>query len=279
MDLPSLSDLPTKELLDRALPLLMAWGFKVVGAIGILFIALIFAGWASRAIERGLAKTSVDLTLSRFLTRLVRWLILLLAAIGCLGAFGINVTTFAAVIGAAGLAVGLAFQGTLSNFASGIMLLLFRPFGVGDFVNMGGQSGTVFGIEMFTTTLDTPDNRRLILPNSTIFGQVIENVTFNTERRADVDVGADYSADIDQTREVLVAAAEGVPGRLQTRDVQVVLVGLGGSSVDWQVRVWGLTSDYLAIRQATIRAVKIALDEAGIGIPFPQVDVHLPPRQ
>lgn len=278
MELPSFSDLPTEEIIERALPLLMTWGLKIAGAIGLLFVSMIFAGWASRALERGLAKTNVDLTLSRFFSRSVRWLILLLAAIGCLGAFGINVTTFAAVIGAAGLAVGLAFQGTLSNFASGIMLLLFRPFGVGDFVNIGGRSGTVFGIEMFTTTIDTPDNRRLILPNSTIFGEVIENVTFNTERRADIDVGADYTADIDRTREVLVAAAEGVPGRLPARDVQVVLVGLGGSSVDWQVRVWAETGEYLAIRQATIRAVKMALDEAGIGIPYPQMDVHLPPR-
>jgi small conductance mechanosensitive channel len=222
-----------------------------------------------------MAKAKIDETLTRFLGNLIRWLVILLAVLACLGVFGVQTTSFAAVLAAAGFAVGLAFQGTLSNFAAGIMLLVFRPFNVGDVVKTGGETGKVFSIQLFTVVLDTFDNRRITIPNSSVFGATIENITHHPIRRADVDVGVDYAADVDRTREILTAAAKSVEGGLEDPEPAVILLGLGASSVDWSVRVWANRDDFGSVKQATIRAVKRALDEAGIGIPFPQMDVHL----
>jgi small conductance mechanosensitive channel len=185
------------------------------------------------------------------------------------------VTGFAAVIGASALAVGLAFQGSLSNFAAGVMLLVFRPFKVGDVVNVAGQTGKIDEIGLFTTTMDTADNRRLILPNGSVFGAVIENISYHDTRRLDVAVGSEYPADLDRTREVLLRAARSLPTVLADPEPAAVLLELGDSSINWSVRVWVNAADYWPTRDALTRAVKLALDEAGIGIPFPQMDVHL----
>jgi small conductance mechanosensitive channel len=192
-----------------------------------------------------------------------------------LGIFGVETTSFAAVLAGAGLAIGMAFSGTLGSFAAGVMLLAFRPFKVGDVVTVAGVTGKVDQVGIFSTTLDTPDNRRFIIPNASITGSTIENISHHPVRRADVSVGTDYSADVDQTRAVLERVANELPGRLQDKDPQVVLVELGASSVDWQVRIWVDAADFWAVKEAATRAVKVALDEAGIGIPFPQMDVHL----
>ncbi len=251
------------------------YGASALGALVLLFVAWIIAGICGRLVRRGLERANFDVTLTRFFARMVKWLVLLLAVLACLSIFGVETTSFAAVIGATALAVGLAFQGTLGNFAAGIMLLVFRPYKVGDVINAAGQLGKVFEIDLFTTVLDTFDNRRIIIPNGSIFGSTIENITHHPHRRADVDVGVGYAADIDRTREVLTAAAAGVEGGLADPEPAVVLLGLGASSVDWSVRVWANGDDFGAVKQATIRAVKMALDEAGIEIPFPQMDVHL----
>ena len=238
-------------------------------------VVWITAGWARRTTSRGLERARFDATLSKFFSSLVRWAVLLMGVLAAMSIFGISTTSFAGVLAGVGLGVAMAFSGTLGNFSAGAMLLVFRPFKVGDFVSVAGVTGTIDEIGIFTTTLDTPDNRRIILPNSNVFGNTIENVSHHPIRRADVSVGADYSASIDRTREALEAAAREVPGRLRDRDPQVVLVELGASSVDWQVRVWAEKANLLAVKEATIRAVKLALDEVGIGIPFPQMDVHL----
>jgi small conductance mechanosensitive channel len=169
----------------------------------------------------------------------------------------------------------MAFQGTLGNFAAGIMLLVFRPFKVGDFVEVNDDTGVCEHIDLFTCEFRTLDNRKLIIPNGAVFGSTITNYTGYDVRRVDVDVGADYSASIDATRKALETSAAGVPGMIKDPAPQVFLKGLGGSSVDWQVRVWCKTDDYWDVWQATVRACKVSLDEAGIGIPFPQQDVHL----
>lgn len=261
--------------MESLIDLLVAYGGKVAVALVVLVVGWIFAGWVSGVARKTLAKAKVDETLSRFLSKFARWAILLLVFLACLSVFGVETTSFAAVIGSAGIAVGLAFQGTLSNFAAGIMLLMFRPFQVGDVVSVAGQTGKVDEIELFTTTLDTFDNRRFIIPNGQVFGATIENITYHGQRRADVDVGVAYSADIDRTREILTQAAQGVPGGLDDPGPAVILLGLGDSAVNWSVRVWARADEFGDVKQAAIRAVKVALDEAGIGIPFPQMDVHL----
>jgi small conductance mechanosensitive channel len=196
-----------------------------------------------------------------------------------LGVFGVPVASFAAILAAVGFAVGLALQGTLSNFASGVMLLLFRPFKAGDVVNAAGITAKVVAIDLFTTQFDTFDNRRIIVPNGSIFGSTIENVSFHPIRRADLAIGVSYDADLRQTREVLQRVADSVEGRLPDDEApaapQVYLTGLGASSVDYAVRVWTTSADLWTVKERLAVDAKNALDAAGIGIPYPQMDVHL----
>ena len=263
------------EISERAWEIINDYGVPGVKVLLIVLVALLVASWANRIVRGTCEKARIDATLGRFFGKVARWVILLLAALFCIGVFGIPIAGFAVVLGAAGLAIALAFQGTLSNLASGVMLLIFRPFKVGDVVNVAGQTGKVYEIDLFSSIFDTPDNRRIITPNSAVFGSQIENITYHETRRVDVNVGIEYSADIDKTRQVLEAAAAGVQGCLDDPPLQVYLWELGSSSVDWKVRVWCPTVDYWAMRDALTRAVKVALDEAGIGIPFPQMDVHM----
>ncbi len=260
---------------ESTMALITTYAVRVAGALLLLFVAWIIAGWAGRLMTRSLERAEFDETLKKFFGGVVRWLVLLLAILACLSIFGVQTTSFAAVLAAAGFAVGLAFQGTLSNFSAGVMLLVFRPFQVGDVINAAGVTGKVYEIELFTTKLDTPDNRRIIIPNSAIASGTIENISFHDTRRVDVAVGTDYSASLDQTRNVLEGVAQAEPARLPDQDAQVVLTDLGDSSINWQLRVWTKSEDYWAAKERITRAVKTALDEAGIGIPFPQMDVHV----
>jgi small conductance mechanosensitive channel len=258
-----------------------AWGYVetygpgLVTVLLIMFVAWMLSAWARRTTRRALERARFDLTLTKFIANMVRWLILAVAVVMCLGRFGIQTASFAALIGAAGLAIGLGFQGSLSNLAAGVMLLIFRPFKVGDVVSVAGQLGIVNEIDLFTTEIDTPDGRRVILPNGQIFGNVIENITHHPRRRVDVPVGVAYGADIDQTRDVLERAVKSIPGVLADPVPQVWLDGLGDSSVNWVVRVWAARDTFGDVRQATVRGVKMALDQAGIEIPFPQRDVYI----
>ncbi len=254
-----------------AVPILLS----VVGAILLVIATFIVAGWAGRAVRKSVDRSNLDPTLAQFFSSVARYAVLILGGLAVLSVFGISVASFAAILAAAGFAIGLALQGTLSHFAAGVMLLIFRPFKVGDVINAAGVIGKVDAIGLFTTTLDTPDNRRLIVPNGEISSSTIENITFHETRRVDVAVGTDYGADLADVRSVLEAAAASVEGGLAEPAPQVFLSELGGSSIDWSVRVWAKTSDYWNVRQWLTRDVKNALDARGIGIPFPQMDVHL----
>ncbi|MGI9430164.1 MAG: mechanosensitive ion channel family protein [Bythopirellula sp.] len=251
------------------------YGLRVMFVLVLMILAWTISSWASSVVGTGLRRVKFDETLTRFISKLVRWVILLLVGLMCLSYFGVETTSFAAVISAAGLAVGLAFQGTLSNFAAGAMLLIFRPYKVGDVVNVAGNLGKVFEIELFTTAIDTFDNRRFIIPNSEIFGATIENITYHPKRRVEVEVGTSYEADIDQTRHVLEQAIATVDLCVGDPEPAVVLTGLGASSVDWSVRGWAHRDDFGDAKQALIRAVKVELDRAGIEIPYPHLDVQL----
>ncbi len=247
----------------------------IITALLLLIVVFIAAGWAKRIVKRGLERTKVDVTLTKFFSNIARYIVLVVGIIAVLGRVGIETASFAAVLAAAGFAIGMAFQGTLSNFSAGIMLLFFRPFKVGDLVHVGGVTGVVDEIELFTTHLNTPDNRRIILPNGSIFGNTIENMTYHDLRRVDVAVGTDYSADLDKTRQVIEAACATVAGRVESEGVEAYLVSLGDSAIDWEARVWCDSAEYLAIKDDLTKAVKNGLDAAGIGIPFPQRDIHI----
>jgi len=254
---------------------LIPYGVSLVKVIVILFIGWIIAGWARRITRKALNKAGVDLTLSKFSSNMARWAVLAVVFIAVLGVFGIETTSFAALIAAGGLAVGLAFQGTLGNIAAGIMLLVFRPFKVGDVINAAGVVGKVDEIELFTTTLDTPDNRRIIIPNGAVFGSTIENITHHATRRVDVAVGVDYGAGIDETRAILEKVVASLDSVLPDPASAVVLGDLGDSAVGWTCRVWVKKEDFWGVKEALTREVKMQLDAAGIGIPFPQMDVHV----
>jgi small conductance mechanosensitive channel len=251
------------------------WGLKVIGALLVLLITWIFAAWARRIVYRAINRPRFDQTFVRFLSNLARWVVLVMGLVACLGVFGINTTSLAAMVGAAGLAIGLAVQGSLSNLAAGIMLLVLRPFKVGDVIQVGGHLGTVDEIELFNVKIDTPDNRRIIYPNSQVFGAIIENITHNPRRRADVMVGVEYAADTARTRQVLERAVASTPGVLTDPAPAVVLMELGNSSVNWRVSGWCNTADFWPVRQAITESVKKHLEEAGLTIPFPQMDVWM----
>ena len=275
-----------KEALDGAMSgdfsgatqLLLDWGPKIAGAIIILVATFIVGKIIARIVSRTAEKAKIDLTLSRFFGKMVYYLVLVIGVMIALGTVGVEVTSFAAILAAAGFAVGMAMSGTLGNFANGVMLLIFRPFDVGDVISAAGVTAKVNAIELFTTTLDTPDNRRIIVPNSAIYGGTIENITHHDERRCDVFVGCDYGADLYKTREVLTKAAESLDQynvKGEGRGFQIFLIDLGDSSVNWTVRFWTTGADFWTAKEKLTEAVKQHLDEAGIGIPFPQMDVHL----
>lgn len=263
---------------DAAMEMAMQYGPKILGAVLIIVLTFIIAKIVARIIHRFFEKAEFDETLERFFSKLIYYIVLVVGLTFALSAFGVEVTSLAAILAAAGFAVGMALSGTLSNFANGLMLLIFRPFDVGDVINAAGVTAKVNAIELFTTTLDTGDNRRIIIPNTAIYGGIIENITHHSERRLDIGVGCDYSASIDETREVLSKAAESLDEKMlkgEGRGYQIVLGDLGDSSVNWTVRFWCLASDYWPLKEELTRAIKMHLDEAGIGIPFPQMDVHL----
>lgn len=260
-----------QKFLAGALPLV---GHIAIGIL-IIIIALMVAGRARNFVEKAIRRARVDETLAKFFAQLAKWAIIIVGLISAIGYMGVPTASFAAVIGGASLAIGLAFQGSLGNLAAGVMLLIFRPFKIGDVVQVGGITAKVAQIDLFTTLMDTPDNRRIIMPNGKIFGSEIENITHHPVRRVDVSVGTAYGSSVDETREVLMRAVKGTQGVLTDPAPEIYLNELGGSAVEWAVRAWSKTPDYWAVKERLTRAVKVSLDEAGISIPFPQMDVHI----
>jgi small conductance mechanosensitive channel len=247
----------------------------VVAAIVILVVGRVVAGWARRLTRRTLERGSADATLVPFIAKLVYYAVLAVVVIAALNRLGVATTSVVAIFGAAGLAVGLALQGTLSNFASGVMLLVFRPFDLGDFVDAGGITGSVVEIGMFATTLKTPDNIKIVIPNSQIYGATISNYNGYDTRRVDMVMGISYDDDIGKAIETIreiVTADERV---LADPEPQIAVSNLGDSSVDIAVRPWCAATDYWALRFDLNRRLKEGLEGAGCSIPYPQRDVHL----
>lgn len=248
---------------------------SAVAFILILVVGHYVAKWVRIQIRGGMDRPTVDRTLTRFAGNFAYYAIFLLALFAALETLGVETASFVAVLAATGFAIGLALQGTLSNFAAGILILIFRPFDVGDYVEVADETGFVHEIQLFFTRIRTRDNHLVIVPNDEIFDSTIRNFFAHETVRVDCDVGTDYPADIDATREVLLEAARSVEDRLKEEGEQAALLGLGDSSIDWQVRIWATPDDYFRLRQELARAVKYELDTADIGIPYPQMDVHV----
>lgn len=257
---------------DTIWPLIVTYTPKLIG----LIVALIITKIVARACEKLVIKSlrQKDEALKKFLSSLAKYAVLTIGVVTALSYVGIQTASFAAVIAASGLAIGLAFQGTLSNFSAGVMLLLFRPFKVDDFVQAGGETGFIVAIELFSTEIRTPDSKRIIVPNSSIFGKNITNYSYHPSRRVDIKVGTAYSDNVDKTRKILETIPSKVDGALTEPAPQIFLAGLGSSSIDWEVRIWCKNEDYWDVYQRTTEISKQTLDEANIQIPFPQQDIH-----
>ncbi len=252
------------------------YAVDAVGALIILIIGWIIAGWAKRTCVRVMERSGkVDATLRPVIGSILRYLILIFVVIAVLAQFGVQTTSVIAVLGAAGLAVGLALQGTLQNIAAGFMLLLLRPLGVGDFIDAGGVSGTVKEIGLFVTELTTFDGVYVAVPNSQIWGSAITNYSRLPTRRIDIVVGISYDDDIDKAQDLLLGLAKGDERVHKDPEPQVMVKTLGESSVDINLRFWCDAGDYWALLFDLTKASKLTMDEAGITIPYPQQDVHM----
>lgn len=265
----------TRQIIENVMTLATGWGLQVVGAIALLIIGRFAARLLRRASIRGLEGAGIDSTLVPFFGGMVYYLTIAVVVIAVLGLFGIETTSLIAVLGAAGLAIGLALQGTLSNFSSGVMLLVFRPFRNGEFVEVAGVKGSVKEVGIFTTLLTTPDNIQITVPNSAIYGSTIVNYSAEDTRRNDLVFGVGYGDDLKTAEDALRRVLNADPRVLKEPEALVAVSELGDSSVNFVVRPWCKSEDYWPLRYDLIRRIKEELEASGCSIPFPQQDVHI----
>jgi small conductance mechanosensitive channel len=244
-------------------------------AILIFYVGKLLVRLVLKTVKRIMDKQGIEDTLETFVLSLSRMVLMLFVIIATVGALGIQTTSFVAVLGAAGLAIGLALQGSLANFASGVLIVLFRPYKVGDFIEAAGIAGSVEKVEILTTVFKTGDNKRVIVPNGQVMGSVITNYSANDMRRVDMVIGVSYSDDLDKVRatlEDLIAAEDRI---LEDPAHKIAVSELADSSVNFVVRPWVKTEDYWGVMFDLTEAIKKRFDKEGISFPFPQQDVHL----
>lgn len=264
-----------EETIQKIQEYVATYGLNILAAIAIFIIGKWLAGAISRGVEKMLGKTKTDPTLCKFAANLVKIALMAFVFIAVLSKLGIQTASFIAVLGAAGLAVGMALQGSLSNFAAGVMLLIFRPFKVGDFIDAGGVAGTVKEIAIFNTIVHTGDNVKVIVPNGQISGGTIKNFSANDTRRIDLIAGVAYGDDIKKVKECLLNIVTSEPTVLKDPAPLVAVSELADSSVNFVVRPWVKASDYWPTRFSLTERIKLELEAAGFNIPFPQQDIHI----
>ena len=270
-----MKDLDFTQYIDQAPALIINYGSMVVIALLIFVIGKMLARAISNGVVRAMTKRDVDVTITRFVGSLIYGLLFAFVVVAALSQLGIETTSFIALLGAAGLAVGLALQGSLSNFAAGVLLVLFRPLRAGDFVEAGGVSGVVEEVSIFTTILKTGDNKTIIIPNSAVMSGTITNYSLEANRRVDIVVGISYDADIGAARSIIRGLMEADKRILKDPAAGISVADLADSSVNLAIRPWVKSADYWPVRGDLLEAIKHHFDEAGIGIPYPQMDVHL----
>ncbi|ENM5773470.1 small-conductance mechanosensitive channel MscS [Vibrio mimicus] len=255
--------------------LLIQYGVNIISAILILFVGNLIVKAVAGSVANVLKKKEMDKAVVEFIHGLVRYTLFIIVLIAALSRIGVQTASVVAVIGAAGLAVGLALQGSLSNFAAGVLIVAFRPFKSGDYVEIGGVAGSVDAIQIFQTVLKSPDNKMVVVPNSAVIGSAITNYSRHETRRVDMVIGVSYKSDLQKTKRVLRETLEKDPRILKDPDMTIGVLTLADSSINFVVRPWCKTSDYWAVYFDSMQAIKEALDANGIEIPFPQMDVHL----
>jgi len=254
---------------------LIPWGINIGLAITIFIVGRIVISIINGVVKKLLLKAKIDQILVNFISAIVRGLLFLFVIIAALSQLGINTTSLIALIGAAGLAVALSLKDSMQNFAAGVMLLVFRPFSVGDFVEAGGTSGSVKEINIFSSTFLTPDNKQVIIPNGAIYSGVITNYSATGTRRIDMVFGIGYGDDIDKARKIITDVIDNDPRVLKDPPPKIAVLALGDSSVDFAVRPWVKVSDYWDLWFDVTETIKKRFDAEGVSIPFPQRDVHL----
>jgi small conductance mechanosensitive channel len=263
------------DFVERAYALIAAFGKDLIVAIVIFVVGRWIARWLARLTERAMEKADADSTLVGFVRSIVYIALLTFVVMAAIAQLGIQTTSFIAVLGAAGFAIGLALQGSLGNFAAGVMMIIFRPFKAGDFVEAAGISGVVEEIKIFTTTLRTGDNKTIIVPNSNITSSIIVNYSAKPTRRVDLTVGVSYSDNLDKVREVISGILAADDRILVDPGPTIAVSELADSSVNFAVRVWVNGSDYWPVFFDLNENIKKRFDEEGISIPFPQQDVYV----
>ncbi|MCW8859051.1 MAG: mechanosensitive ion channel [Deltaproteobacteria bacterium] len=259
---------------DKFVDLIQSYGLPLVWAIIIFIVGRIVARIISNAVGKMMTKGKVDETLIKFAKNMIYIALMIFVVLAALGKLGIETTSFAAIIAAAGLAIGLSLSGTLGNFASGVMLILFRPFKVGDFVEAGGVSGVIEEIQIFSTKMKSGDNKEIIVPNGTIIGSTITNYSAKETRRVDLVIGVSYEDDLKKVRAVLEDILGADERILKDPAPTIGVLELGDSSVNFAVRPWVKSGDYWPVLFAVQETVKLRFDAEGISIPYPQQDVH-----
>jgi small conductance mechanosensitive channel len=267
------------DAVNQLTVLATTYGLKVVGAVLILILGWMMARVGRRIISKLLDRAEIDPSVVSFLESLTYILILTFAVLAALAKFGIQTASFIAILGAAGFAIGFALQGSLANFAAGVLILVLRPYKAGDYIDAAGVAGTVKEIQLFTTVLATPDNIKIMVPNGKIFGDVIKNISGYDTRRIDLVVGIGYSSDMENAHQVLTRIIEDESRILSDPAPQIAVSELADSSVNFVVRPWVKACDYWAVRFDLIQKIKASFDENGIEIPFPQRVVHMMPAQ
>jgi len=256
-------------------PLLVSAGMRLIGAVVVLGVGLQIIGWITRLLQRRFEAAEADDSLQAFLTSLARVGLQILLVISIASLLGMEMTSFIAVLGAAAFAVGLALQGSLANFAGGVLIILFKPFQTGDYIEAAGHAGTVHEVQVFHTIVNTPDNRRVIIPNAALSNSATVNYSANSTRRIDLRFGVGYDDDIDEVKAILQEIVSGHRLILDEPVPQVLLAEHADSAVVFLVRVWCHGGDYWSIHFELMENVKRAFDRAAISIPYPQMDVHL----
>lgn len=269
------SKLDVNTIMDTATTLGTELGIKVLTAAAIFFIGRWIVHLVVNAARKAMAKMKMEATLEKFLSNILNAALLIVVVITTIGAMGVQTTSLLAVLGAAGLAIGLALQGSLSNFASGVLIVAFRPYKVGDFIEAGGVSGSVEEVQIFTTVLKTADNKQIIVPNSQIMNGTITNFSAHDIRRVDLVVGCGYEDDIDKVYSVLKDIIDSQPLILQDPAPSIALNTLADSSVNFNVRPWCNSGDYWTVYNQVTEQVKRQFDEKGLNIPYPQTDIHV----
>jgi len=265
-----------EKMIEHAINVTFDYGIEILGAIVLLIVGWTIAGWVRRAVRHGLDRMPrMDETLKPFLAKLVWYVIMVFVLVAVLNQFGVQTTSIIAVLGAAGLAIGLALQGTLANVASGVMLLFLRPFNVNEYVDAGGIAGTVIEIGLFNTEIKTNNGLCLIVPNSKIWSSPITNFSSNPTRRFDISVGIGYSDDVDGAQALLMGLMTGDGRVLADPEPLVVVDLLGDSAVILKLRGWTKSGDYWETVWDLNKAITVELQKAGYSIPFPQRDVHI----